>query len=96
MGLCVAVEGAGGAGDHPRSNSLGGQISGDRVMDSSGTMDIKVGTQSSQIWTKTLVAKNKVSSFPSTQSLLLVWVFLIFSILWIYLGSVPIYCKLWF
>lgn len=41
-------------------------------------------------------AKNKASSFPGARKTPSGLSFLIFSILWIYLGSVPIYCKLWF
>lgn len=54
VGLCAVVEAAHGADDHPGGDSLAGQTGGDRVTDSSGTKDIRVRTQSSQIQTKTL------------------------------------------
>lgn len=41
-------------------------------------------------------AKKKAASFPDARKVPSGLSFLIFSILSMYLGSVPIYCKLWF
>lgn len=41
-------------------------------------------------------AKKNAASFPDARKVPSGLSFLIFSLLWMYLGSVPIYCKLWF